>query len=172
MAQISKEQIEAQIQHLRRYHIDNSASGLTAFDIQITMLQGLLDQPEQKAKLFLRERGQLEQEWCELKKLKAAYTHPEDDGSDWFYKLKFICRVLEGASPDKTDMQTALGMARSLKRERWTAEKVPRPITADDVTDEMVQKFKNARSDCGWWGDESGATIVCEAVNAYMGAKK
>jgi hypothetical protein len=46
MPSISKEQIEAQIQHLRRYHIDNSASGLAALDAQIAMLQGLLDRPE------------------------------------------------------------------------------------------------------------------------------
>lgn len=73
------------------------------------------------------------------------YTSPqaltlEDDGSDWFYKLQFICRVLQGSNPDKTDMQTALGMAQALKRERWTVEKTTTPLTADDVTDEMVRK--------------------------------
>jgi hypothetical protein len=56
MPQISKEQIEAQIQHLRRYHIDNSASGLAAFDIQIAMLQGLLDQPEDDPVAHLRAK--------------------------------------------------------------------------------------------------------------------
>ncbi len=66
---------------------------------------------------------------------------PDDDGSDWFYKLQFICRVLQGESPDKTDMQTALGMAQSLKRERWTAETALTPITVDDVTDEMLDTY-------------------------------
>ena len=69
---------------------------------------------------------------------------PEDDGSDWFYKLQFICRVLQGESPDKTDMQTALGVAQALKRERWTAAKALTSITADDVTDEMLQVFLDA----------------------------
>lgn len=62
----------------------------------------------------------------------------EDDGSDWFYKLQFICRVLQGESPDKTDMQTALGMAQSLKRERWTVEKALTPTTAADITPDQV----------------------------------
>ena len=57
---------------------------------------------------------------------------PEGDGSDWFHKLQFICRVLQGESPDKTDMQTALGMAHSLKQERWTAEKTITPLTANN----------------------------------------
>lgn len=55
------------------------------------------------------------------------YTHlpaPKDDGSDWFYKLKFICRVLEGNNPDKQDMATALGMARSLFNEKHALEKL------------------------------------------------
>lgn len=63
---------------------------------------------------------------------------PEDDGSDWFYKLSFICRVLEGVDPINQDKATALGMAQSLKRTRWTAEKALTPITAEDVSDKTV----------------------------------
>lgn len=88
----------------------------------------------------------MEMEILELrarKTLPQSLT-PEGDGSDWFYKLQFICRVLQGESPDKTDMQTALGMAQSLKRDRWTAEKAIAPLTANDVTDEMLQVFLDA----------------------------
>ena len=34
-------------------------------------------QPEQSAKTFVQERAQLEQEWCELQHLKAAYKLPQ-----------------------------------------------------------------------------------------------
>ena len=101
----------------------------------------------------------MEKEILELrarKTLPQSLT-PEGDGSDWFYKLQFICRVLQGESPDKTDMQTALGMAQSLKRHRWTAEKTITPLTENNdliaweapagsgfiryVTDEKYKKF-------------------------------
>jgi hypothetical protein len=61
--------------------------------------------------------------------IQGLLDQPEDDGSDWFYKLQFICRVLQGVSPDKTDLQTALGMAQSLRADRWKAEMALLPIT-------------------------------------------
>lgn len=92
---------------------------------------------------------------------------PADDGSDWFYKLQFICRVLQGVSPDKTDLQTALGMAQSLRADRWKAEKALQPITADDVTDEMVAIY--CHSDLSSRSDH--IDMIVAAVNAYMKAK-
>jgi hypothetical protein len=87
----------------------------------------------------------------------------EDDGSDWFYKLQFICRVLQGVSPDKTDMQAALSMAQLLKRERWTVEKALQPIVVNDVTDEMVAAYHTTTS--------SSKEAVLRIVNAYLKAK-
>ena len=88
----------------------------------------------------------MEKEILELRARKTLPQSPtpEGAGSDWFYRLQFICRVLQGENPDKTDMQTALGVAQSLKRDRWTADKALTSITADDVTDEMLQVFLDA----------------------------
>jgi hypothetical protein len=41
----------------------------------------------QPAKTFVQERAQLEQEWCELRSLKAAYAQPAQIPVAWIYKL-------------------------------------------------------------------------------------
>ena len=72
---------------------------------------------------------------------EPAPNQPEDDGSDWFYKLKFICRVLEGSRFDIGDTATALGMARSLLAEKHTEGMALQHITEKDVTDGMMELF-------------------------------
>ena len=161
----------------------------------------------------------------EIRKQLESETFEE---YDWFYKLKFICRVLgnDGNAP-KEDWRTAYGMARSLfdsawlvQREkpeltkdaepdrlkffdqiwRWKALKdgeiiyqygehvpslfqktaellpthppAPKAITADMVTDEMVEMFEGASPDeLGWWGDSDRDDIIAAAVNAFNGVK-
>jgi hypothetical protein len=71
--------------------------------------------------------------------------------------------VLQGVSPDKTDMQAALSMAQLLKRERWTVEKALQPIVVNDVTDEMVAAYHTTTS--------SSKEAVLRIVNAYLKAK-
>lgn len=89
---------------------------------------------------------------------------PEDAGSDWFYKLSFICRVLEGVDPINQDKATALGMAQSLKRTRWTAEKALTPITAEDVTPDMEIAFHESCI-----REEADTTeLIASAINAYL----
>ena len=60
--------------------------------------------------------------------LNSPAPEQPDDGSDWFYKLKFICRVL-GGDPPAQDKATALGMARVLLKEKHSAN-IVQPITA------------------------------------------
>jgi hypothetical protein len=117
--------------------------------------------------IYALEYGIRPQELDAITMLQGLLAQPEDAGSDWFYKLQFICRVLEGVSPDKTDMQTALGMAQSLKRDRWTAEKALQPITADMVTDEMVATYCHS----GLTSMSHHQDMIAAAVNAW-GAKK
>jgi hypothetical protein len=161
----------------------------SSYALQVTdMLEGLLAQSDQQEPVeefkFFNQMWQ----WKALKDGEIIYqygehvpalfqksakllpTSPaviapiaEDDGSDWFYKLQFICRVLGGARPDKTDMQTALSMAQLLKRERWMVEKALQPITTADITDEMVAAYHTTTS--------SSKEAVLRIVNAYLKAK-
>jgi hypothetical protein len=100
----------------------------------------------------------------DINMLQGLLAQPEDDGSDWFYKLQFICRVL-GGNPPEQDKATALGMARSLKRERWVTVKALQPITADMVTDEMQEQFLKTPYDA------ARKDVFVAAVNAW-GAKQ
>jgi hypothetical protein len=99
----------------------------------------------------------------------AAFTQLEDNGSDWIYRLKFICRVLEG-DPPAQDKATALGMARSLLTLKHS-EAPFTPIIADMVTDEMLKAIKKETPMHGVVTAERVVAIY-NAVNAYMGAKK
>lgn len=48
----------------------------------------------------------------------------------------------------------------------------PKAITADMVTDEMVEMFEGASPDeLGWWGDSDRDDIIAAAVNAFNGVK-
>lgn len=159
----------------------------------------------------------------EIRKQLESETFEE---YDWFYKLKFICRVLgnDGNAP-KEDWRTAYGMARSLFDSAWLVQRekveltkdaepvdwniyskngeellflqqdkgaaqrlqdkghvvkpcyegnppAPKAITADMVTDEMVEMFEGASPDeLGWWGDSDRDDIIAAAVNAFNGVK-
>jgi hypothetical protein len=173
MPQISKQQIKDVILSIERNISDAD------YDAVLFMLQGLLDQPEGKpvAELLLSRSGHgIVVEWHKTVPVGAKlYTHPApftpitaDDGSDWFYKLQFICRVLSnGKSGDVVDLQTAHGMAQSLKKEAWLVVKSLKPITADDVTDETADTLNKATHP-----SSSRKEIIAAAVNAYLGAKK
>jgi hypothetical protein len=180
MAQISKEQIEQLLKTDR------------LFKGETDMLQGLLDQPAITKMEIPPPQAEMTdvvfaEGWnaaCETyfgglppqealiitmmdSTHPAPFAHPVDDGSDWFYKLQFICRVLQSVSPDKTDLQTALGMAQTLRADRWNAEMALMPITSSDVTDEMMANFIRGHTD-----NMTYQKTFIAAVNAYMGAKK
>lgn len=109
--------------------------------------------------------------------LRSLLTQPnvEDDGSDWFCKLKFICRVLDGTPPEQ-DKASARDMARSLFREKHAAEMAQlehapaafTPISAADITDEIAASYRKISSEtAGLKAD------IAHAVNAYhMESKK
>jgi hypothetical protein len=170
MPQISKEQIEQLLKTDR------------LFKGETDMLQGLLAQPEQTPVRYeYQARSGLWFPFTDQRHhdntvndgtypIRPLYTHPApftqpaDDGSDWFYRLKFICRVLEGKPPDQ-DKATAIGMARSLFALKHN-EAPFAPITANDVTDEMLQVFLDALD-----RPTNYRTILAAAVNAW-GAKQ
>lgn len=65
----------------------------------------------------------------EIRKQLESETFEE---YDWFYKLKFICRVLgnDGNAP-KEDWKTAYGMARSLFDSAWLVQREKTELTKD-----------------------------------------
>lgn len=113
----------------------------------------------------------------EIAALKAKLAGAEAEiatleaDSDWFYKLQFICRVLSnGSSGNDVDWQTALGMARSLRKDAWLSASQslePKPITAEDVTDEMWKSYYKTSPETTIEKSDFAA-----AVNAYLGVKK
>jgi rRNA maturation endonuclease Nob1 len=101
---ISEEQIEQGISALKTYQSTAAA---------ISMLQGLLDQPDKKVNLFLRERAQLEQEWGELKKptIKLIDAHQELNIENYYsddvailnkWAIEAVQRLRELDKPDCT----------------------------------------------------------------------
>jgi hypothetical protein len=125
MHTISNAQIEQVLSVLRIQWSAAIPDGEPEINAAKNMLQGLLAQPaqpDQQAKLFLRVRAQLEQEWGVLKKLKEAYTHPAP----------------------------------------FT------PITADDVTNEVVISVcSTINRRAGGWGTVNPKEIIVAAVNAW-----
>jgi hypothetical protein len=176
---ITKEQIEAQVQHLRRYHIDNSTSGQLAFDAAISMLQSLpvLDGEPVAIPPFSSKRNAAIALYKAPFKFEHGYifdaeylmvADDDDVGSHVAARVRGWGHI--GYMPDAAQLQDEVGKyIAELLTKHWNSNPSMPPITADDVTDEVVAtalKLNNL-------GDSPYGPkyAIVAAVNAYLGAK-
>ena len=89
----------------------------------------------------------------EVRKQMESETFEE---YDWFYKLKFICRVLgnNGNAP-KEDWQTAHGMAKSLFNSAWLVQREKAELTkdAEPLSTTFIQTVPDKCDRIVWRGD-------------------